>query len=88
MVIMYKKGGDQHGHRAVRRRTTPLGSWLTRRREQNDESQKELGRRAGVSAQVIHCLEVGRYSNPTAKVVYALAQALGVPAEEILKRCR
>lgn len=46
--------------------------------------QKELGRRANVSNTYISDLERGRVTNPGIEVIYALAEALGIPVIDLL----
>lgn len=46
--------------------------------------QKELGRRANVSNTYISDLERGRVTNPGIEVIYALADALGIPVTDLL----
>jgi transcriptional regulator with XRE-family HTH domain len=46
--------------------------------------QKELGRRANVSNTYISDLERGRVTNPGIEIIFALAEALGVPVIDLL----
>lgn len=60
-------------HRAVRRL-----------REERGWSKAELARRAGTTRQYIFLMEAGRNTNPSARLVQALAAALEVPVTDLL----
>lgn len=64
--------------------TTTFGDRLLLARRYARLDQKELGRRANVSNTYISDLENGRVTNPGIEVVFALADALGMPVAELL----
>jgi len=63
---------------------TTFGDRLLLARRYAKLDQKELGRRANVSNTYISDLENGRVTNPGIEIVFALADALGMPAAELL----
>jgi transcriptional regulator with XRE-family HTH domain len=63
----------------------PLSARLRRLRLSRGWSQAELARRAGLASQTVCLLESGRRgARPGARVLMALAAALGVEAGELL----
>jgi DNA-binding XRE family transcriptional regulator len=56
---------------------------LTQARNEAGWTKRELGRRSGVSAQVIYLIESGRIANPSLDIALKLAEALGRPVEAI-----
>ncbi|MBR7834855.1 helix-turn-helix domain-containing protein [Actinospica durhamensis] len=59
---------------------------LRRLREAAGLSQQEVARRAGMSVRALRYLENGGVTRPQAASVSRLAEALGVPAEELARR--
>jgi transcriptional regulator with XRE-family HTH domain len=58
---------------------------LRQLREAQDLSQRDLAKRAGISVGYVAELETGRLSNPSLKVLVALAKALRVEVEDFIR---
>src|SRR5690348_6514898 len=56
-----------------------LGDFIAKLREEKGWTQRELGRRAGLSQTTIHKLEAGITEHPGVDVLVALASALKIP---------
>jgi HTH-type transcriptional regulator / antitoxin HipB len=56
-----------------------IGQKIKECREQLNLTQEELGKKLGISQNTINQYENKNWKNPSAKVVYKLAVALGVP---------
>ena len=63
----------------------PIGRNVRRLRERQGWSQNELARRSGVSQPFVNQLESGRSAQAQASVLQALARALGVTVDELLR---
>ena len=63
-----------------------LGSLIKRLRTARGLSQRALAARAGLTNPYIAQLETGQRSNPTVLVATRLADALGVPVMDLIKR--
>jgi transcriptional regulator with XRE-family HTH domain len=55
-------------------------------RERKGWSQSELARRAGISQGVLSDIESGRTKNPRSDTLAAIARALKVPIEKLLRK--
>lgn len=55
-------------------------------RQKHGWSQSELARRAGVKQGVLSCIESGRTKNPRVDTLSAIAAALGVPVERLIRK--
>jgi len=62
-----------------------IGNFIKERRLSKEWSKRALAEKAGVSHSEVHRIENGERVNPSVPVLYALADALGVPKEEILR---
>jgi transcriptional regulator with XRE-family HTH domain len=62
-----------------------LGAVVRRLRRQQDLTQEQLARRAGVTQGHLSQIETGARTNPGALIVKRLARALGVPVAELLQ---
>lgn len=62
-----------------------LGQKVKRYREERKYSKMKLSRISGVSHRTIEFLENGKIDNPTLKTLTALAEALKVNVEELIK---
>jgi DNA-binding XRE family transcriptional regulator len=69
----------------LQKRSKRLGAALARIRQGQHLSQPELAQRAGVSLDTLRALEQHRSGNPGVFLIVDLAQALGVPVEELTK---
>ena len=63
----------------------PLGRNVAVMRTERGWSQSELARRSGVSQSFISQLELGTRTQAQASVLVALAKALGVTVDELLR---
>ena len=63
-----------------------LGDTIRTLREQRSLSQRELGRRAGVSGSTISLIESGQTDNPNIETLRNIATILGVSEHFILKK--
>ncbi len=57
---------------------------VRRHRRQRDWTQEQLGARVGVTRQTIISIEGGKY-NPSVGLAIRMAQAFGVPVEELFE---
>jgi transcriptional regulator with XRE-family HTH domain len=62
-----------------------LGAVVRRLRRQQDLTQEQLARRAGLNQGHLSQIESGARSYPSALVIKKLARALGVPVGELLE---
>ncbi len=62
-----------------------LGAVLRRLRREQDLTQQEVAKRAGISQPLVSFIETGSKGNPTIRVLKKLAKALGVPVTELLE---
>jgi len=63
-----------------------IGEFIKERRLSKEWSKRALAEKAGVSHSEVHRIENGERANPSVPVLYALADALGVPKDEILRQ--
>lgn len=64
---------------------TPLGSFVKERRLAKEMSKRALAIKAKISHTEVHRIENGERQNPSVPVLNALADALAVPREEMLR---
>jgi transcriptional regulator with XRE-family HTH domain len=73
---------------ATREPLVPLGPEVGRRvaalRDARGWRQEDLAARAGVDKSTVSLLEAGKRPGATASVIFSLARALGVPAEDLV----
>ena len=62
-----------------------LGEFIKKRRTDLDMSRNQLATKAGISHTEIHRIETNERKQPSLKVLCALADALYMPQEELLK---
>ncbi len=62
-----------------------LGEFIQNRRKALELSRNMLAARAGISHTEVHRIETGERQQPSLKVLSALAVALEVPQEELMK---
>jgi len=62
-----------------------IGEFIKERRLSKGWSKRALAEKAGVSHSEVHRVENGERMNPSVPVLYSIADALGVPKEEILR---
>jgi len=62
-----------------------IGEFIKERRLSKVWSKRALAEKAGVSHSEVHRIENGERMNPSVPVLYSIADALGVPKEEILR---
>jgi transcriptional regulator with XRE-family HTH domain len=62
-----------------------LGAVVRRLRRQQDLTQDQLARRAGLDQGHVSQIESGKRANPSALVIKKLARALGVPVGKLLE---
>ena len=55
-------------------------------RQKKGWTQTELARRAGVKQGVLSCIESGRTKNPRSDTLAAIAAALGVSVEQLMRK--
>ena len=55
-------------------------------RERRGWSQSELARKAGIRQGVLSDIESGKTKHPRVDTIAAIAQALGVPMEKLMKK--
>lgn len=65
-----------------------FGSTIAVRRKHLGFSQEKLARMAGVSRNYVSQIEGGKGQNLSAKVLFALGDALGIECEELIKMWR
>ena len=63
-----------------------VGEYIKERRLAKEWSKRALAEKAGVSHSEVHRIENGERSNPSISMLYALAEALGIPKDEILRQ--
>jgi len=63
-----------------------VGEYIKVRRLAKEWSKRALAEKAGVSHSEVHRIENGERSNPSISMLYALAEALGIPKDEILRQ--
>lgn len=64
---------------------TTLADFIKERRKAKEWSKRKLAIEADISHTEVHRIENGERKNPSANVLSALAEALGVPKEEMLR---
>ena len=62
-----------------------LGEFIKKRRSDIDMSRNQLATKAGISHTEVHRIETGERKQPSLKVLCAIADALNMPQEELLK---
>lgn len=62
-----------------------LGEFVRERRLFKEWSKRALAEKAGISHSEVHRIENGERTNPSVPVLNALAEALGVPKDDILR---
>lgn len=62
-----------------------LGEFVRSRRNEIEMSRNQLASKAGISHTEVHRIETGERKQPSLKVLCAVADALNVPQEDILK---
>jgi transcriptional regulator with XRE-family HTH domain len=62
-----------------------IGKRIRALREERGLTQREVARRAGLTPSGVGFIEHGQTRNPSAETVVAVARALGVPVEELLR---
>lgn len=62
-----------------------LGEFIKKRRSDIDMSRNQLATRSGISHTEVHRIETGERKQPSLKVLCAIADALNMPQEELLK---
>jgi len=63
-----------------------VGDYIKERRLAKEWSKRTLAEKAGISHSEVHRIENGERTNPSVAMLYALADALGIPKEEILRQ--
>lgn len=63
-----------------------VGDYIKERRLAKEWSKRTLAEKAGISHSEVHRIENGERNNPSVAMLYALADALGIPKEEILRQ--
>jgi len=63
-----------------------IGDFIKERRLAKDWSKRALAEKAGVSHSEVHRIENGERTNPSVPVLFAIAEALGVPKDEMLRQ--
>lgn len=62
-----------------------LGSFIKERRMAREWSKRALAEKSGISHSEVHRIENGERTNPSVPVLNSLADALGVPKDEMLR---
>lgn len=62
-----------------------IGEFIKERRLAKEWSKRALAEKAGISHSEVHRIENGERVNPSVPVLNALAEALGVPKDDILR---
>ena len=62
-----------------------LGEFMKNRRNELDMSRNQLANKAGISHTEVHRIETGERKQPSLIVLCAIADALNMPQEELLK---
>ena len=62
-----------------------LGEFMKNRRNELDMSRNQLANKAGISHTEVHRIETGERKQASLKVLCAIADALNMPQEELLK---
>lgn len=62
-----------------------IGDFIKERRLAKEWSKRTLAEKAGVSHSEVHRIENGERANPSVIILNALAEALGVPKDDILR---
>ena len=62
-----------------------LGEFVKERRMSKEWSKRALAEKSGISHSEVHRIENGERANPSVPVLNALAEALGVPKEDMLR---
>jgi transcriptional regulator with XRE-family HTH domain len=68
------------------RQMNNIGDFIKERRLAKEWSKRALAEKAGISHSEVHRIENGERLNPSVPVLYALAEALGIPKEEVLRQ--
>lgn len=62
-----------------------LGDYIKERRLSKEWSKRKLAEKSSISHSEVHRIENGERTNPSVPVLNALAEALGVPKDELLR---
>jgi len=62
-----------------------IGDFVKQRRLTKDWSKRALAEKAGISHSEVHRIENGERANPSIPVLFALADGLGVPRDDLLR---
>ena len=62
-----------------------LGETIKDRRLNKGWSKRALAEKAGISHSEVHRIETGERANPSVPVLNALAEALGIPKDDLLR---
>lgn len=62
-----------------------IGNFIKERRLAKEWSKRALAEKAGISHSEVHRIENGERTNPSVPVLYSLAEALGIPKDEMLR---
>lgn len=62
-----------------------LGDYIKERRLSKEWSKRKLAEKSNISHSEVHRIENGERTNPSVPVLNSLAEALGVPKDEILR---
>lgn len=62
-----------------------LGEFIKERRLAKEWSKRALAEKSGISHSEVHRIENGERTNPSVPVLNALAEALGVPKDDMLR---
>lgn len=65
-------------------KSTPLGDFVTARREAAGISQRQLATRADLHSSIVSRVESGAIARPSARVLQAIARALSFDVAELL----
>ena len=63
-----------------------IGKFIKDRRLAKEWSKRALAEKAGISHSEVHRIENGERTNPSVPVLNSLAEALGIPKDEILRQ--
>lgn len=63
-----------------------IGNYIKERRLAKNWSKRALADKAGISHSEVHRIENGERQNPSVPMLYAIADALGISKDEILRQ--
>lgn len=83
-MLLFGNTRDIIGDKEVQNKMSDVGKVIKERRLAKGMSKRALAEKAGISHSEVHRIENGERQNPSVPMLIALADALGIPQDDIL----